>query len=51
MEILGQRPARRPKKRPRIVQKQLDTLFPGLWLTEVTPEMYKVHENPDNAKR
>ncbi|KAL6566376.1 hypothetical protein OROGR_001991 [Orobanche gracilis] len=40
--IAGHRPPRRPKKRTRIVQKQLDTLFPGLWLTEVTPDMYKV---------
>ncbi|CAA0818591.1 Protein of unknown function (DUF1639 [Striga hermonthica] len=42
--ISGHRPPRRPKKRPRTVQKQLDTLFPGLWLTEVTPDMYKVNE-------
>ncbi|KAL6543780.1 hypothetical protein OROGR_010277 [Orobanche gracilis] len=44
--IAGHRPPRRPKKRARIIQKQLDTLFPGLWLTEVTPDMYKV---PDAA--
>ncbi|GJR71339.1 RNA-directed DNA polymerase, eukaryota [Tanacetum coccineum] len=30
--LTGMKPARRPKKRPRTVQKQLDTLFPGLWL-------------------
>ncbi|GER32787.1 hypothetical protein STAS_08879 [Striga asiatica] len=42
--IAGHRPPRRPKKRPRTVQKQLDTLFPGLWLTEVTTDMYKVPE-------
>lgn len=42
--MVGHRPPRRPKKRARIVQKQLDTLFPGLWLTEVTPDMYKVIE-------
>ncbi|KAL8531714.1 hypothetical protein ACS0TY_008346 [Phlomoides rotata] len=42
--MVGHRPPRRPKKRARIVQKQLDTLFPGLWLTEVTPDMYKVVE-------
>ncbi|WCJ20837.1 hypothetical protein M5689_003041 [Euphorbia peplus] len=50
MTILGHRPARRPKKRPRNVQKQLDMLFPGLWLTEVTVDTYKVPELPDNAK-
>ncbi|CAL0332552.1 unnamed protein product [Lupinus luteus] len=42
MALVGTKPPRRPKKRPRIVQKQLDTLFPGLWLTEVTAESYKV---------
>ncbi|KAG6398921.1 hypothetical protein SASPL_140393 [Salvia splendens] len=42
--MVGHRPPRRPKKRARIVQKQMDTLFPGLWLTEVTPDMYKVTE-------
>lgn len=42
--MVGRRPPRRPKKRPRVVQRQLDTLFPGLWLTEVTPDMYKVPE-------
>ncbi|KAL8463296.1 hypothetical protein ACS0TY_034082 [Phlomoides rotata] len=42
--MVGHRPPRRPKKRNRNVQRQLDTLFPGLWLSEVTPDMYKVHE-------
>ncbi|XP_027342876.1 uncharacterized protein LOC113855432 [Abrus precatorius] len=45
--MLGTKPPRRPKKRPRIVQKQLDTLFPGLWLTEVTAESYKVPDVPE----
>ncbi|KAL6573718.1 hypothetical protein OROHE_002177 [Orobanche hederae] len=42
--MVGRRPARRPKKRARIVQRQLDALFPGLWLKEVTHDMYKVSE-------
>ncbi|KAL3644666.1 hypothetical protein CASFOL_009846 [Castilleja foliolosa] len=42
--IAGHRPPRRPKKRARTVQRQLDTLFPGLWLSEVTPDMYEVPE-------
>ncbi|XP_010477941.1 PREDICTED: uncharacterized protein LOC104756966 [Camelina sativa] len=42
--MLGHRPPRRPKKRPRTVQKQLDSLFPGLYLTEVTLDAYKVPE-------
>ncbi|XP_019426757.1 PREDICTED: uncharacterized protein LOC109335132 isoform X1 [Lupinus angustifolius] len=51
MELLGHRPPRRPKKRTRIVQKQLDTLFPGLWLSEVTADSYKVPEAPETGKR
>ncbi|ONI31446.1 hypothetical protein PRUPE_1G313700 [Prunus persica] len=50
MVMLGHRPPRRPKKRPRNVQKQLDTLFPGMWLTEVSAETYKVPEFPETAK-
>ncbi|KAL3631339.1 hypothetical protein CASFOL_024323 [Castilleja foliolosa] len=42
--MTGHRPARRPKKRARNVQRQLNTLFPGLWLTEITADMYKVAE-------
>ncbi|KAL7090990.1 hypothetical protein ACP275_12G077100 [Erythranthe tilingii] len=45
LAMVGHRPPRRPKKRAKIVQRQLDTLFPGLWLTEVTPDMYKVSES------
>lgn len=40
--LTGSRPRRRPKKRPRNVQWQLDAVFPGLWLSEITPELYKV---------
>nr|CAD1834682.1 unnamed protein product [Ananas comosus var. bracteatus] len=36
------RPRRRPRKRPRIVQRRLDSLFPGLWLSEVSVDLYKV---------
>ncbi|XP_061339500.1 uncharacterized protein LOC133286149 [Gastrolobium bilobum] len=50
MQLLGHRPPRRPKKRPRVVQKQLDTLFPGMWLSEVTADSYKVEEAPENGK-
>lgn len=45
--LLGARPPRRPKKRPRIVQRQLNTLFPGLWLAEITAESYKVADVPE----
>ncbi|KAJ0914200.1 hypothetical protein HanPSC8_Chr06g0235901 [Helianthus annuus] len=42
--LTGLKPSRRPKKRPRTVQKQLDTLFPGLWLGSITADSYKVSE-------
>ncbi|KAJ4762865.1 hypothetical protein LUZ62_073240 [Rhynchospora pubera] len=43
----GKKPASRPKKRPKHVQKQIDDIFPGLWLSEVTPDLYKVDEEID----
>ncbi|KAL0715612.1 hypothetical protein Bca4012_064934 [Brassica carinata] len=47
--LIGKRPPRRPKKRPRIVQKKLNvlllTIFPVLWLSEeVTIDSYNVRE-------
>uniref|UniRef100_M4F928 DUF1639 family protein n=1 Tax=Brassica campestris TaxID=3711 RepID=M4F928_BRACM len=43
--FVGKKPPRRPKKRPRTVQKQMNTLFPGLWLAEeVTAGSYDVPE-------
>uniref|UniRef100_A0ACD5TE16 Uncharacterized protein n=1 Tax=Avena sativa TaxID=4498 RepID=A0ACD5TE16_AVESA len=44
--LTGGRPRRRPRKRPRAVQRQLDSAFPGLWLTEITADDYKVPD-PD----
>ncbi|KAJ1436198.1 hypothetical protein SESBI_04224 [Sesbania bispinosa] len=51
MQLVGHRPPRRPKKRPRNVQKQLDCLFPGLWLSEITADSYKVPETPENGNK
>ncbi|KAK7280459.1 hypothetical protein RJT34_25523 [Clitoria ternatea] len=48
IKMLGHRPPRRPKKRNRNVQKQLDTLFPGMWLSEVSADSYKVPDVPEN---
>ncbi|KAJ8564734.1 hypothetical protein K7X08_001194 [Anisodus acutangulus] len=45
MAMVGHRPSRRPKKRAKLVQKNLDTLFPGLWLTEITADLYKVPDD------
>ncbi|CAN8269113.1 unnamed protein product [Cochlearia groenlandica] len=43
--LIGKRPPRRPKKRPRLVQKQINTIFPGLWLAEeVTASSYDAAE-------
>ncbi|KAG2679843.1 hypothetical protein I3843_11G070500 [Carya illinoinensis] len=47
--MTGSRPARRPKKRPRNIQKQIDNVFPGLWLVGTTADSYRVTEAP--AKR
>ncbi|CAO2198832.1 unnamed protein product [Urochloa humidicola] len=41
----GARPRRRPRRRPRPVQKQLDMLFPGSWLSEITVETYRVPDD------
>ncbi|KAG8653716.1 uncharacterized protein LOC110616348 [Manihot esculenta] len=44
--LTGSKPARRPRKRSKHVQKQLDCLFPGLWLASITPDAYKVSDTP-----
>ncbi|KZV42089.1 hypothetical protein F511_11685 [Dorcoceras hygrometricum] len=44
LAFTGHKPARRPKKRAKIVQRELDALFPGLNLTDITADMYKVSE-------
>ncbi|TKY50850.1 hypothetical protein E2542_SST22356 [Spatholobus suberectus] len=51
MKMVGHRPPRRPKRRPRNVQKQLDTLFPGQWLSEVSADCYKVPDEAETGKR
>jgi hypothetical protein len=50
MVMTGLKPPRRPKKRPRAVQRHLDTLVPGAWLTEITPEIYKVPDLSESGK-
>lgn len=44
--MTGSRPARRPRKRPRNVQKQLDSVFPGLWLVGITADAYRMLDSP-----
>ncbi|KAK9705821.1 hypothetical protein RND81_07G084600 [Saponaria officinalis] len=48
--MVGRRPPRKPKKRPRYISKELETIFPGVWLSEVTADMYKVDETPEAPK-
>ncbi|XP_047306414.1 uncharacterized protein LOC124909824 [Impatiens glandulifera] len=48
--LIGKRPPSKPKKRPKIVQKRLDSLFPGLWLKEVKAKMYNVPGSIDYKK-
>lgn len=40
--LTGGKPARRPKKWPKNVQKQLDNVFPGLYLVGVAADSYRV---------
>lgn len=40
--MTGARASRRPKKRPKNVQKQIDNVFPGMWLDSITPDLYRV---------
>ncbi|XP_028787481.1 uncharacterized protein LOC114743437 [Neltuma alba] len=47
--MTGSRPSRRPKKRHKNVQKQLDCVFPGLWLVGLSADAYKGLSTP--AKR
>nr|XP_043606861.1 uncharacterized protein LOC122578875 [Erigeron canadensis]XP_043606868.1 uncharacterized protein LOC122578875 [Erigeron canadensis] len=44
-EDMGERRLpRKPRKRPKAIQNHLDTIFPGLWLTEIHPDLYRVTE-------
>ncbi|KAL3497541.1 hypothetical protein ACH5RR_040273 [Cinchona calisaya] len=43
--LTGSRPSRRPKKRPRNIQKQLDNVFPGLYLVGMTADSFRGHDH------
>ncbi|XP_059642517.1 uncharacterized protein LOC132284417 [Cornus florida] len=42
--MTGGKPARRPKKRPKNVQKELDNVFPGMYLAGITADDYEVND-------
>ncbi|KAL6565872.1 hypothetical protein OROHE_004927 [Orobanche hederae] len=42
--LTGSKPARRPKKRAKIIQRQINSLFPGSWLVSISADSYKVSE-------
>ncbi|XP_072999915.1 uncharacterized protein [Typha latifolia] len=39
--LTEKKPPRKPKKRPKSVEKQLDSVFPGYMLSEITTDSYK----------
>ncbi|WJX23606.1 hypothetical protein P8452_12805 [Trifolium repens] len=43
--MTGEKPPKKFIRRPKAVQKNLDYLFPGMYLTKITPERYDVHDN------
>lgn len=42
--MTGSRPSRRPKKRSKTIQKQLDNAFPGLYLVGLTADSFRVND-------
>ncbi|XP_061999221.1 uncharacterized protein LOC133716534 [Rosa rugosa] len=40
--LTGKKPSRRPKRRPRSLQKQLDNITPGMYLDMLSAEAYQV---------
>ncbi|KAH1262152.1 hypothetical protein GmHk_02G004837 [Glycine max] len=43
------KPARRPRKQPKNVQKQMHSVFLGLWLVGITADAYRVTDTPAKA--
>ncbi|KAJ8622853.1 hypothetical protein MRB53_031382 [Persea americana] len=50
LAMAGSKPPRRPKKRPKVIQQQLDEIFPGLGLSGITADKYKVADCHDSDK-
>ncbi|KAE9600769.1 hypothetical protein Lalb_Chr13g0290451 [Lupinus albus] len=46
LKMTGELPPKKPLRRPKIVQNQIDAIFPGLCLDNITPETYKLPDPP-----
>ncbi|KAJ4874561.1 hypothetical protein Rs2_39579 [Raphanus sativus] len=51
MAMVGHPPPRRPKKRPRNVQKRIDSLYPAFYFGEVKEDIYDVPDASENGKK
>ncbi|KAM7271920.1 hypothetical protein ACFE04_031134 [Oxalis oulophora] len=47
IKMTGHKPPRRPKRRSKTVQRQIDAVCPGMWLGEVNVDAYKVVHPPE----
>ncbi|PWA98455.1 hypothetical protein CTI12_AA018470 [Artemisia annua] len=51
MAMKGCKPAHRPKKRPKMIQRSILLVSPGAWLTDITQDRYEVIEKKSTKKR
>ncbi|CAN6843695.1 unnamed protein product [Brassica oleracea] len=51
MTMMGHRPPRRPKKRLRTLQKQIDLLHPAFYFTQITEDIYQVPDAAEYRKK
>uniref|UniRef100_A0A0E0HHZ7 Uncharacterized protein n=2 Tax=Oryza nivara TaxID=4536 RepID=A0A0E0HHZ7_ORYNI len=50
MAMKGTKLPQRPKKRPKLVEKQVNFVCPGMWLSDVTRSKYIVREKKSTKK-
>uniref|UniRef100_A0A0D9WJJ5 DUF1639 domain-containing protein n=1 Tax=Leersia perrieri TaxID=77586 RepID=A0A0D9WJJ5_9ORYZ len=51
MAMKGTKLPQRPKKRPKLVEKQVNFICPGMWLSDVTRSKYIVREKKSTKKQ
>lgn len=51
MAMKGTKLPQRPKKRPKLVEKQVNFVCPGMWLSDVTRSKYIVREKKSTKKQ